>query len=152
MSNRLTLYSLFNYSSPPPDPISQRPLFYVVLLLLAITFLLLTSVRVVVSLPLLDITVVVVCWTIVDTPPPPPPPPLTGLPFVGPPPPPPPFKELFATLIELPFAPTFGTVCLANVAAIVWLGEEVGVEAKEPFVELAPLLFALASSTTVMAT
>lgn len=151
MSNRLTLYSLFNYSSPPPDPISQRPLFYVVLLLLAITFLLLTSVRVVVSLPLLDITVVVVCWTIVDTPPPPPP--LTGLPFVGPPPPPPPpFKELFATLIELPFAPTFGTVCLANVAAIVWLGEEVGVEAKEPFVELAPLLFALASSTTVMAT
>lgn len=41
---------------------------------------------------------------------------------------------------------------LAKLAANVWLGEAVGVEAKDPFVELGPLLLALVISTTVIAT
>lgn len=36
--------------------------------------------------------------------------------------------------------------------ANVVLGEDVGVDAKDPFVELEPLLLALANSTTVIAT
>lgn len=92
-----------------------------------------------VSRPLLDITVVVVCWTIVERVP------FRfpgneGCAFPGAPP-------------LLPFKyPDDALGGLLNDPARVVLGDEVGVDARDPFVELAELLIALASSTTVIAT
>lgn len=114
---------------------------YEFVLLLANTFRLLTIVLVVVSRPLLDITVVVVCWTNVER-----------VPFLFPfpgtddvtfPGAPPllPFKYPEDALGGLPKDP-----------ARVVFGDAVGVDAKDPFVELVELLITFASSTTVIAT